>query len=32
MAQTVWNQLHGYDPVHGVKDYDLVYFDPDDRL
>ena len=28
IAQTVWNQLHGFDADHGVKDYDLVYFDP----
>ncbi len=27
--QTVWNSLTGRDPDHGVKDYDLVYFDPD---
>jgi hypothetical protein len=26
----VWNLLHGFDPRHGIKDYDLVYFDPDD--
>jgi len=30
VAQTVWNQLHGLEPSHGVKDYDLVYFDPTD--
>lgn len=30
VAQTVWNQLHGFDPAHGIKDYDLVYFDADD--
>jgi hypothetical protein len=28
IAQTVWNQLHGFDADHGIKDYDLVYFDP----
>ncbi len=27
--QTVWNALSGRDPDHGVKDYDLGYFDPD---
>lgn len=27
---TVWNVLHGFDPLHGIKDYDLVYFDPQD--
>jgi uncharacterized protein len=30
VTQTVWNLLHGFDPTHGIKDYDLVYFDPDD--
>jgi hypothetical protein len=30
IAQTVWNLRHGFDPASGVKDYDLVYFDPDD--
>jgi uncharacterized protein len=30
VTQTVWNVLHGYDPTWGIKDYDLVYFDPDD--
>ena len=30
VAQTVWNHLHGFSPSHGVKDYDVVYFDPDD--
>jgi hypothetical protein len=27
--QTVWNRLTGRDPDYGVKDFDLVYFDPD---
>ena len=27
IAQTVWNELHGYPLDHGVKDCDLVYFD-----
>ena len=27
---TVWNVLHGLDPGHGIKDYDLVYFDAGD--
>lgn len=27
---TVWNALHGFDPLHGIKDFDLVYFDPHD--
>ena len=30
VAQTVWNLRHGLEPVDGIKDYDLVYFDPDD--
>ncbi len=30
VAQTVWNQRHGFEPGHGIKDYDLVYFDPHD--
>src|SRR3954469_22360687 len=30
VAQTIWNGLHGYDPAAGIKDYDLVYFDPVD--
>ena len=30
VAQTVWNHLHDFSPSHGVKDYDVVYFDPDD--
>ncbi len=27
--QTVWNGLTGRDPDHGIKDYDLGYFDAD---
>jgi hypothetical protein len=27
--QTVWNALTGRDPDHGIKDYDVLYFDPD---
>ncbi len=30
VAQTVWNLRHGYAPAEDIKDYDLVYFDPDD--
>lgn len=29
IAQTVWNELHGYSSGHGLKDCDLVYFDRD---
>lgn len=28
VAQTVWNVKHGFDPAEGIKDYDVVYFDP----
>jgi hypothetical protein len=30
VAQTVWNVLHRFEPAAGIKDYDLVYFDPTD--
>jgi uncharacterized protein len=30
VTQTVWNHLHGFAPTHGISDYDVVYFDPDD--
>jgi hypothetical protein len=30
VAQTVWNDAHGFAPEHGIKDYDLVYFAPED--
>jgi uncharacterized protein len=26
---TVWNALTGQHPDHGIKDYDICYFDPD---
>lgn len=29
VAQTVWNELHGFPLDTGIKDVDLVYFDPD---
>jgi len=29
VCQPVWNHLTGRPPDHGVKDYDLGYFDPD---
>ena len=29
VAQTVWNELHGYPLDHGIRDCDLVYFDAD---
>jgi hypothetical protein len=30
VAGTVWNHLHGFAPTHGIKDYDIVYFDAED--
>jgi len=27
--QTVWNTITGRPPTHGIKDYDIFYFDPD---
>jgi uncharacterized protein len=30
VAQTVWNAAHGYDLGDGIKDADIVYFDPGD--
>lgn len=27
IAQTVWNEQHGFPPAAYIKDYDLVYFD-----
>jgi hypothetical protein len=30
VSGTVWSVLHGFDPGRGVKDYDVVYFDPAD--
>jgi uncharacterized protein len=29
VAQTVWNELHGFPLDTGIEDADLVYFDPD---
>ena len=29
LFQTVWNTLSGYPPQHGIKDYDIFYFDAD---
>ena len=29
LFQTVWNVLDGHEPVRGIKDYDIFYFDPD---
>ncbi len=30
IAQTVWNAFHGFEPTFGIKDYDLVFFEPSD--
>jgi uncharacterized protein len=30
VAQTVWNQLHGFETRTGIRDYDIAYFDSDD--
>jgi hypothetical protein len=30
ITHTVWNNLHGYAATHGIKDYDVVYFDAGD--
>ncbi len=30
VAQSVWNLRHGFEVSDGIKDYDLVYFDPSD--
>jgi hypothetical protein len=30
VAQTVWNLRHRFDLLSGIKDFDVVYFDPDD--
>lgn len=30
LFQTVWNQISGHDPVWGIKDYDIFYFDDQD--
>jgi hypothetical protein len=29
LFQTVWNARTGRPPTHGIKDYDIFYFDPD---
>jgi uncharacterized protein len=30
VTQTVWNHLHGFAPTHGIRDYDVVYYDAHD--
>ncbi len=29
ISQTYWNHVHGFEPMHNIKDFDLVYFDSD---
>jgi hypothetical protein len=29
LFQTVWNAVTGRPPLHGIKDYDIFYFDPE---
>jgi hypothetical protein len=29
LFQTVWNKLTGREPAHGIRDYDVFYFDGD---
>lgn len=28
--QTIWNVAHGFEPTHGILDYDVFYFDASD--
>jgi hypothetical protein len=30
VVHTIWNDKHGFEPEYGIKDYDLVYYDPGD--
>lgn len=30
LFQTIWNVRHGHEPTHGIRDYDLFYFDDSD--
>lgn len=30
LFETVWNLQHGFEPTHGILDYDLFYFDDSD--
>lgn len=30
IAQARWNEVFGFDPLHGIEDADIVYFDPSD--
>ncbi|NUP03658.1 MAG: nucleotidyltransferase family protein [Nonomuraea sp.] len=30
VVQTIWNHVTGRSPDHGIRDYDLIYYDPSD--
>ena len=30
VVQSYWNTIHGFPPLHGIDDVDLIYFDPND--
>lgn len=30
VAQTAWNALYGLDPMHGIDDLDIIYYDASD--
>ena len=30
VVQSYWNAKHGFQPLHGISDIDLIYFDPND--
>jgi hypothetical protein len=30
VAQTIWNHVTGRAPEYGIRDYDLIYYDPSD--
>ena len=30
IVQSYWNAAHHFDPLYGISDIDLIYFDPDD--
>ena len=30
VVQSHWNVVHGFPPLHGISDVDVIYFDPND--
>ena len=30
LVQSYWNAAHGFPPLHGIRDIDIIYFDPSD--